>query len=150
MAPSIPRDPVEKDQLKKDLQRMGCEGLIAQPWTLKSREMVQEFLRPCTNQWENTIQRLSKKWTTDSWAEVYGFLKEGRMVARRTDRWINNKFRSPINSKDGHSIDDCKDPRERKVLEFVVPIIYPEKPKQVTKVVGNTIFGSLSEEYVVN
>ena len=31
MAPSIPRDPAEKDQLKKDLQRMGCEGLIAHP-----------------------------------------------------------------------------------------------------------------------
>ena len=50
MAPSIPRDLAEKDQLKKDLQCMGCEGLIAQPWTLKSREMVQEFLRPHTNQ----------------------------------------------------------------------------------------------------
>ena len=34
-------------------------------------------------------------------------------------------------------------------MEFVVPIIYPEKPKQVIKVVGNTIFGSLSREYIV-
>ena len=66
------------------------------------------------------------------------------MVARRTDRWINGKFRSPINSKDGHAVDDCIDPRERRVLEFVVLLIYPEKPKQVAKVVGNTIFGSLS------
>ena len=72
------------------------------------------------------------------------------MVAGRTDHWINGKFRSPINSKDGHSIEDCVDSRKRKILEFVVPIIYPEKPKQVTKVVGNTIFGSLSGEYVVN
>ena len=44
VAPSIPRDLVKKEQLKKDLQRMGCEGLIAQLWTLKSRKMVQEFL----------------------------------------------------------------------------------------------------------
>ena len=112
--------------------------------------MVQEFLRPRTNQWENTIRRLSEKWTADSWADVYGFRKEGKIVAGRTDRWINGKFWSPINSKDGHSIDDCIDPRERRVLEFVVPIIYPEKPKQVTKVVGNTIFGSFSREYIVN
>ena len=49
VAPSIPRDPAEKDQLKEDLKRMGCEGLIVQPWTLKNREMVQEFLRPRTN-----------------------------------------------------------------------------------------------------
>ena len=31
MAPAIPRDPAEKDQLKEDLKCMGCEGLIAQP-----------------------------------------------------------------------------------------------------------------------
>ena len=30
VAPSIPRDPVEKDQLKEDLQKMGCEGLMTQ------------------------------------------------------------------------------------------------------------------------
>ena len=73
VAPTIPKDPVEKDQLKKDLKRMGCEGLIAQPWTLKSREMVQEFSQPCSNEWEGTIGRLPEKWIVDSWAEVYGF-----------------------------------------------------------------------------
>ena len=66
VVPSIPRDPVEKDQLKEDLKRMDCEGLIAQPWTLKSREMVQEFLWLRTNQWKNTIWRLPEKWTADS------------------------------------------------------------------------------------
>ena len=55
VAPAIPRDPVEKDQLREDLKRMGCEGLIAQPWMLKSRDMVQEFLRPRSNAWERTI-----------------------------------------------------------------------------------------------
>ena len=150
VAPSIPRDPVEKDQLKADLQKMGCEGLVTQPWSLKSREMVKEFLHPCLNEWEGMIQRLPEKWTSDNSAEVYGFKKEGRTVAGRTDRWINGKFRSPINSKDGHAVDDCIDPREHRVLEFVVPLIYPEKPRQVTKVVGNTIFGSLSGQYLVN
>ena len=82
--------------------------------------------------------------------EVYSFWKEGRTIARRTDRWIDGKFRSPINSKDGHTIDDCVNPRERRILEFVISIIYSEKPKQITKVVGKTIFGSLSREYKVN
>ena len=53
------------------------------------------------------------------------------MRAGRTGTWIDGKFRSPINSKDGHSVEDCIDPREqRRVLEFVVPIVYPEKPRQ--------------------
>ena len=68
----------------------------------------------------------------------------------KTDRWIDGKFWSPINSKDGHAADDCVNPREHRILEFVVPIIYPKKPKQVTKVVRNTISGSLSGEYKVN
>ena len=136
--------------MKADLKKMGCEGFLLQPWTLKSREMVQEFLQPRSNKWEGTIRRLPDKWTVDSWAEVYGFRKDGRTVAGRIDRWINGKFRSPINSKDGHFVEDCVDPREHRILEFVVPIIYSEKPKQVTKVVGNTIFGSLFGEYLVN
>ena len=86
VAPSIFRDKKEKDQLKEDLKRMGCEGLIAEPWGLKSRNMVHEFLRPHTNQWENTIRRLPEKWIVDSWADVYGFRKEGRIVAGRTNR----------------------------------------------------------------
>ena len=86
----------------------------------------------------------------NSWAKVYSFQKEKKTIAERTDRWIDGKFRSPINSKDGHAVDDCVNSREQRILEFVVPIIYLEKPKQVTKVVGNTIFGSLSGEYKVN
>ena len=42
---------------------------------------------------------------------------------------------------------DCVDLRERRVLEFVVPILYPEKPGRVTKEIGNTIFGALAREY---
>ena len=28
VAPSIPRDPAEKEQLKADLKKMGCEGFL--------------------------------------------------------------------------------------------------------------------------
>ena len=31
VAPFIPRNKKEKDQLVEDLKRMGCEGLIAEP-----------------------------------------------------------------------------------------------------------------------
>ena len=45
---------------------------------------------------------------------------------------------------------DCKEPRARKVLEFLVPLLYPEKPTRVTITVGNTIFGALSRERLVD
>ena len=50
VAPSVPRNKQEKEQLVEDLIRMGCEGLLVQPWTLRSEVMVQEFLQPCSNE----------------------------------------------------------------------------------------------------
>ena len=72
------------------------------------------------------------------------------MRVQRTDTWINDKFDSSINPKDGCVVSDYVDPRERRVLEFVVPILYSKKPERVTKEIGNTIFGALSGEYKVS
>ena len=44
----------------------------------------------------------------------------------------------------------CKDPWVKRVLEFLVPLLYPEKPTRVTIMVGNTIFGALSGERPVD
>ena len=72
------------------------------------------------------------------------------MRARRNDTWINGKFNSSIDPKDGHAVINCIDLRERRVLEFIVPILYPKKLGRVTKEIGNTIFGALAGEYKVN
>ena len=45
---------------------------------------------------------------------------------------------------------DCKEARARTVLEFLVPLLNPEKPTRVTITVGNTIFGALSGERPVD
>ena len=55
-----------------------------------------------------------------------------------------------MNPKDGYVVVDCKEPRARRVLEFLVPLLYPEKPTRVTITVGNTIFGALSRERPVD
>ena len=102
---------------------MGCERLLIEPWTLRSEAMAQEFLQPRSNEWKGTIQRLSEWWTLDLWAGVYSFRKEGRTLAGRTNKYIDGKFSSSINPNDGHTISDCIDPRERRILEFVVPIV---------------------------
>ena len=72
------------------------------------------------------------------------------MRVRRTNKWIDYKFDSSINPKDGYAVSDCIDPREWRVLEFIVLILYPVKPGRVTKKIGNTIFGALAKEYKVS
>ena len=63
---------------------------------------------------------------------------------------MDSKFDFSINPKDGHAMSDCIDPRERRVLEFIVPILYPKKLGKITKEIGNTIFGALAGEYKVS
>ena len=72
--------------------------------------------------------------------------KRRKERAGRIVKWVEGKFDSSINPKDGHAVNDYIDPRERRVLEFVVPILYLEKPSKITKEVGNTIFGTLAGE----
>ena len=71
-------------------------------------------------------------------------------MASRTDRFIDGMFSGRVNPKDGYAIVDCRDPRVKRVLEFLVPLLYPEKPTRVTITVGNTIFGALSGERPVD
>ena len=82
--------------------------------------------------------------------EVYNFWKEGQMRARRIETWVDGRFKTSINSKDRHVVSDCIDPREKRVLEFVIPILYPEKSGRVTKEIGNTVFDTLSGKYKVS
>ena len=71
-------------------------------------------------------------------------------MASRTDRFIDGMFSGHVNPKDGYAVVDCKDPRVKRVLEFLVPLLYPEKPMRVTIIVENTIFGALSRERSVD
>ena len=74
----------------------------------------------------------------------------GENLGGRIDKYIDGKFSTSINPKNGHVVRDCVDPKKRRSLEFIVPILYSEKPNRVTKVVGNTIFRALSELYKVS
>ena len=68
-------------------------------------------------------------------------------MANRTDKYVKGKFLHEVDPKDGFSIRECKDARERRLLEFLVPIMHPDKP---TRMLGNTIFGAISGERSVD
>ena len=44
IVPILPKNEQEKQMLMEDFTRMGCKGLLVEPWALKSKAMVQEFL----------------------------------------------------------------------------------------------------------
>ena len=57
----VPMKEEEKQQLADNLTKMGCEGLLAESWAMKSEAIVREFLHPRSNKWEGTIRRLPKQ-----------------------------------------------------------------------------------------
>ena len=71
-------------------------------------------------------------------------------MATRAERYAEGKFANPLHPKDGYSLPECMDPRARRVLEFLVPILYPEKLARVTVAMGNTIFGAYTGEREVD
>ena len=74
----------------------------------------------------------------------------GEGFASWTNKFIGEKFWNAVNPKDGFAIANYKDSRAKRVLEFLISILYLEKPTRVTVTVGNTIFGALLEEQKVD
>lgn len=141
--PQIPKDESEREMLKEDLTRMGYAGLLERPWVLRSEGMVAELLTTKSNEWEGTYRQDPKRWTPTVWQSVYNLPKGGKSWATRGDRYVEGKFNSLQDPKDGLAVADCKDASQKRVLEFLVPIVYLEKPSRLTLTIGNTIFGSM-------
>ena len=102
------------------------------------------------NWWEGTVRQAPERWTATVWQKLYGFLRQGEGMALWTDQFIEGKFSARINPKDRFAVLVCKEARARRVLEFLVPHLYLEKPTRVTIMVENTIFGALSRDRPVD
>ena len=150
VVPGMPKSVKDRELLEEDLRRIGCHGFLEKPWGLRMEEMVAELIGEKDNRWDGTVCQVPEKWTAKEWRKVYNFERGGEGMASRTDRFIDGMFSGKVNPKDEYAVADCRDPRVRRVLEFLVPLLYPEKPTRVTITVGNTIFGALSGERPVD
>ena len=156
VTPTIPSNVFERGMLKNDLEGLGCAGLLERPWNLKNEDFIQQFVLiwegklEHNNMFDTTIRDRPEEWTAGVWREVYDFQPGGSGLAHRTDLYIEGKFRNDVDPKDGFPVRDCRDSRERRLLEFLVPIVHPDKPTWVTCTIGNTIFGALSRDRPVD
>ena len=150
VVPVISQEPREHAHLEEDLTKLRCIGLISKPWTVKDEKMVWEILMGVPNQYDITVCGQPETWSVEKWREACGFDARGEGFASKSDKFIGGKFWNPVNSKDGLAVVDCKDVRAKRVLEFLIPILYLEKPTRVTMTVGNTIFRALLGEQKVD
>ena len=110
---------------------------------LKNKDIVKELLTERSNMFDDTIQDRSEEWTVGVWREVYAFPIRGLGMAFRNDAYIDGKFFHIVDPKDGYPISDYRNARNHRLLEFIVPIIHPDKPTRITIMIENTIFGAL-------
>jgi hypothetical protein len=150
IVPEVPQDEAERGELLEDLQVMDCSGFQEKPWGFKDDRIVRELLDRVSNEFDNSIRGQPIQWTEECWREVYHFSKGGGRLAGRKDEYVKDCFNDVPSPKDGYSIEDCMDPRHRRLLAFLVPIVYPEKPNRITVTWGNTIFGALNGGRKVN
>ena len=150
VVPGVPKNVKDRELLEEDLRRIGYHGFAGKPWGLRMEDLVVELLGDKDNRWDGTVRQALEKWTAKEWRKVYSFGRGGEGMASRTNLFINGMFSGRVNPKDGYAVADCKDPRVKRVLEFLVPLLYPEKPTRVTITIGNTIFGALSGERLVD
>ena len=144
VTPSIPENPVELTKLKEELRRMRCDGLLERPWALKREELVRELVQPeCPNIFDGTIRDRPQMWTAELLKNTYNFLSGGARLSNRMDSYIEGRFIHQVDPKDGYSMGDCRNSRQRRVLEFLVLIVHPDKPTRVMITIRNTIFGAL-------
>ena len=109
-----------------------------------------ECITGVPNEFDLTVHGKLEIWTVKKWRETYDFLKGGEGFASRTGKFIGGKFWNLVNPNDGFTVADCEDVQAKRVLEFLIPVLYLEKPTRVIVTVGNTIFGVLLGERKVD
>jgi hypothetical protein len=150
VVPEVPQDETERGELLEDLQTMGCSRLLEKPWGFKDDRIVRELLDGVSNEFYNSIWATPTRWTKECWREVYNFSTGGGGLAGRKDEYVKDCFKELPSPKDGYAIEDCMDLRHRRVLAFLVPILYLEKSNRIMFTMGNTIFGALNGGRKVN
>ena len=145
MVQVIPECERERNELEEDLKKMRCTGLLVRPWALKNEDIVQELIMvEQPNMFEGTIRDRREEWTAGVWKKVYIFPAGGSNMASWIDTYSDGKVSHVVDPKDRYPVRDSRDAQNRRSLEFIVPIIHPDKSTRMTITIGNTIFGALN------
>ena len=87
---------------------------------------------------------------TNHMRKTYGFEPDGKGFCARNEDFTPGRFSSPVHNKDDYLTSDCSNPRARRVLEFLVPILLPDKGAPVTVGIASLILGSLEKKRQVD
>jgi hypothetical protein len=150
--PPTPGYPGEKDRqdiLEANLRKIGCGKLWDLPWRYSDDFMVNEVALQQLVMWPDTIRGRSEKWTSKLLAQKWGLSLEGKDLPARKVNLAEKYFEGRPSGGDGWKLTDCRHQEFREVLEFLIPLLNPNKPKRVTVGVASAVVDCLinNEKY---
>ena len=89
-------------------------------------------------------------WTAVTWRKTYGFGPDGNGFCAGNEDFTPGRFSGPVHSKDGYLTSDCKNPRARRVLQFLVSILLPDRGARVTVGAASTTLGCFEGKRLVH
>ena len=86
----------------------------------------------------------SNNWTLEVWARIYKFPRgKGEGCVGRHDGFHAGKLWTNTHLKDGFQPGSYQNPKEHKVLEFILPILSPGKPRRISLTMANTLYRAM-------
>ena len=153
IVPDIPQHSEDFDELLKDLEKMGCLGLFGKVWDVQDARMLEEIEGGAMEDaFRTTIRAKYGNWTREMWRAVYDFpdTNEDLEPGSKGDTdWVKARF-IYLSDHDGFKVADCMYPREQRLLQYVVPILNPEKPTTLTVTLARGIFSALLRKKKIN
>jgi hypothetical protein len=90
-----------------------------------------------------SIQAKPDDWTVDMWSKKWLLSAEGRDLCPRKENLVKEYFVGIPSRGDGWKTADCNHKELREVLEFLIPLINPNKPNRVTIQVASAVVDCL-------
>jgi hypothetical protein len=126
---------------------MGCKELLYRTWDIQDTGILGELVgRPMAPAFRTSyIRGKYKHWTREHWRATYSFpdstttLEAGE---KGDSGWVKDRF-TRLSDKDGFKVEHCKTPREKRLLQFLVPIFSPDKPTTITIKLAKGIYSAL-------
>jgi hypothetical protein len=142
LKPSALGYPEDKDQreiLAKNLQKMGCGRLWNLPWRYSDEFLLREVSHQRSVAFKDGFRGKPDRWTSKVLAQKWHLLLEGKKLPSRKNNQAEQYFSGKPSGRDGWKLTDCSHQELREVLEFLIPLLNPNKPKRMTVQVASPV-----------
>jgi hypothetical protein len=144
-------NPLPNERFEANLRKMHLEGLLAKPWNVRIKLVVQDFYQPELSEEPERIQGNLKFYTPEFVGKLYNLELVGEENWWKEEAtWGVYFVVKKLDPKMSWKVEHCKLPELRELFAFLLHICYPTKPHQITKGFATTVIYAYKFDRQVN